>query len=455
MEKIKQPPCAMTIAGSDSGGGAGIQADLKAFAAYGVHGTCVITAITAQNTYSVTAVHVLPPDMVAEQIKVVVEDLPVKAAKTGMLYNSEIIEVVAANIKRYSIPLVVDPVMIAKSGALLLREDAINSLVDVLLPVAMVVTPNRMEAEKLSGMKITNLREARRAAVKISELGCKAVVVKGGHLEGDQVVDVLYHEGSFYEFSSPRLPSRNTHGTGCTFSAAIAAGLAKGLFLPEAVRAAKEFTFKAIKHGPSLGKGHGPVNPTGEVVEKAERFEALMELYKAIELVEAESALAKLSPETQINIAVALPMAESLDGVAGVPGRIVNLGDRLKASSCPRFGASRHVGRAVLTAMKYEPRVRAGMNIKYSKEIVEAAKSLGLTVSYYDRREEPPEVKAKEGATIPWGISEAIKRVNAVPDLVYHFGDWGKEPMCIIFGKTAVEVVNKAIAIARKLKEAS
>ena len=150
MEKIKQPPCAMTIAGSDSGGGAGIQADLKAFAAYGVHGTCVITAITAQNTYSVTAVHVLPPDMVAEQIKVVVEDLPVKAAKTGMLYNSEIIEVVAANIKRYSIPLVVDPVMIAKSGALLLREDAINSLVDVLLPVAMVVTPNRMEAEKLS-----------------------------------------------------------------------------------------------------------------------------------------------------------------------------------------------------------------------------------------------------------------------------------------------------------------
>ncbi len=455
MEKVKQLPCAMTIAGSDSGGGAGIQADLKTFAAYGVHGTCVITAITAQNTYSVTAVHVLPPDMVAEQIKVIVEDLPVKAAKTGMLYTSEIIEVVADSIKRYDLPLVVDPVMIAKSGAPLLREDAVNSLVKVLLPVATVVTPNKMEAEKLSGMKITSLEEARRAAVKIAELGCRAVVVKGGHLEGDQVVDILYHEGSFYEYASPRLPSRNTHGTGCTFSAAIAAGLAKGLSLPEAVQAAKDFTFKAIKHGPSIGKGHGPVNPTGEVVEKAERFEVLMQLYKAVELVESEPVLAALSPETQINIAVAISTAENLDDVAGIPGRIVNLGDRLKASSCPKFGASRHVGRAVLTAMEYQPSIRAGMNIKYSKEIVEAAKSMGLTVSYYDRREEPPEIKAKEGATIPWGISEAIKRVQRVPDLIYHLGDWGKEPMCIILGKTAIEVVNKAIAIARKLKEAS
>ncbi len=260
MAGVSPVPRAMTIAGSDSGGGAGIQADLKTFAALGVYGTSVLTAITAQNTVGVDGVHEVPVDMVAAQIEAVFTDIGVDAVKTGMLSSTEIIETVARELAHFRVGrLVVDPVMVAKSGHSLLREDAVDAMRRSLLPLAAVVTPNIPEAETLVGMKIRSPQNVRRAAVNIVGMGAKAVVVKGGHLEGDPV-DLLYDGRDFREFTAPRIDTKNTHGTGCTFASAIAAGLAKGMELPEAVVAAKEYVTEALRCSFSVGQGHGPLN---------------------------------------------------------------------------------------------------------------------------------------------------------------------------------------------------
>jgi len=451
-------PRALTIAGSDSGGGAGIEADLKTFTALGVYGMVALTSITAQNTYEVRAVFDLPPEIVEKQIECVVEDIGVDAAKTGMLSNSGIIRAVARTVRRYGFPLVVDPVLVAKSGAPLLKPEAFNTLVKEIIPLAKVVTPNRPEAEKLSGVKIESIEDAKRAAKRISEeYGVEAVVVKGGHIAGSECVDILYFNGVFREFRSRRIETKNTHGGGCCFSAAITAELAKGKSIVEAVKLAKEFITLAIEYGLTLGRGFGPVNPVAWIAIPAEKHYVLENLRKAVELIEEHGELvSKLIPEVQMNIAMSLPKpyAKSVRDVAAIPGRIVRLNGKVKASSPPEFGASKHVARAVLKAMEYNPNIRAAANIRYSEDILKAVKELGYTISFYDRRKEPPEVKAREGASIPWGISEAVKAFGGkVPDVVYHLGDWGKEPMITVFGRDAVEVALKIIRIAKKLRE--
>jgi hydroxymethylpyrimidine/phosphomethylpyrimidine kinase len=254
-------PVALTIAGSDSGGGAGIQADVKTFAALGVHGTSAITAITAQNTLTVTDILEVTPGLVTAQIDAVLSDFEVMAAKTGMLASSKVIEAVAAAITKHGIPnLVVDPVMIAKGGASLLREDAIGALRVLMLPLATVITPNLPEAEVILGRLVRTLDERKLAARDLVALGAHAAVVKGGHSE-DDVTDIYWDGIQMVELTGTRFPTTNTHGSGCVFSAAIAAGLAKGLEPLAAVKGAKEFISGAIEHSLELGFGHGPVNP--------------------------------------------------------------------------------------------------------------------------------------------------------------------------------------------------
>ena len=251
-------PRALTIAGSDSGGGAGIQADLKTFAALEVYGLSALTAITAQNTQGVRAVQELPPELVEAQIDAVLEDIGADAAKTGMLSSSAIIEVVARCVSRWKLRLVVDPVMVAKGGDALLQPEAIATLSTVLLPLAEVVTPNLFEAEVLTGRRIETLHDMREAAQAIFELGPRHVVVKGGHRAADPV-DVYFDGKGFAELRAPRISTRHTHGTGCTFSAAIAAFMARGLPVDAAVTGAKNYITEAIRHAPGLGSGHGPV----------------------------------------------------------------------------------------------------------------------------------------------------------------------------------------------------
>jgi hydroxymethylpyrimidine/phosphomethylpyrimidine kinase len=254
-------PVALTIAGSDSGGGAGIQADLKTFAALGVHGTSAITAITAQNTQGVSEILELPPELIREQIKVVVDDIGVQAAKTGMLSSVEIITAVAQAISQHGITsLVVDPVMVAKGGAKLLRDDAVAALREMLVPLAFVITPNIPEAEVLLGRDIASIDDRRRAAKDLVALGARIAIVKGGHADGD-ATDVYFDGSQLVELRGERIATRNTHGSGCVFSAAITAGLARGLAPIDAAREAKTFITEAIANSLELGRGHGPVNP--------------------------------------------------------------------------------------------------------------------------------------------------------------------------------------------------
>ena len=253
-------PKAMTIAGSDSGGGAGIQADLKTFSALGVYGSSTLTAITAQNTVGVTMVHEIPIDIIVAQIDAVLSDIGADAVKTGMLASSAIVETVAAEMERHQVSrLVVDPVMVAMSGDRLLREDAVEALRTRLIPLAAVVTPNIPEAEALTGLKIETDEDVRRAAEAIVQLGARAVVVKGGHREGP-ATDLFYDGVRFQEFSAPRIDTVNTHGTGCTFASAVAAGLAKGLEVVESVELAKDYVTEAIRRSFPVGHGHGPLH---------------------------------------------------------------------------------------------------------------------------------------------------------------------------------------------------
>lgn len=252
---------ALTIAGSDSGGGAGIQADLKTFHAHGVFGASVVTAITAQNTVAVTKAYDLPLDIIEAQLDAVFDDFDIAAAKTGMLSSAGIVEIVVGALRRRGFDkLVVDPVMISKSGYKLLKDDAIESVKKRLLPLALVVTPNLHEAELLSGLKIDSADKMREAALTIHGFGPRNVLVKGGHAGFDEATDLLFDGNRFHSFQSDFIHTKNTHGTGCTFSAAITARLALGEPLVTAVHKAKTYITRAIRHSLAIGKGHGPTN---------------------------------------------------------------------------------------------------------------------------------------------------------------------------------------------------
>lgn len=252
-------PVALTIAGSDPSGGAGIQADLKTFQRFGVFGEAVVTLITVQNTQAVSRVETLAPDLVAEQLRAVLCDIAPAAAKTGALGTAEVIEAVAELAVSFSFPLVVDPVMISKHGARLISADAEQTLKQKLLPQAFLLTPNIPEAEALAGMVIHSKEDMGRAAERLLDLGSKAVLIKGGHLAGEPI-DVLRWNGPARSFTGIRVAGPHTHGTGCTLSAAITAGLAHGKSLPDAISEAKRFVQRAIEHAPGLGHGAGPLN---------------------------------------------------------------------------------------------------------------------------------------------------------------------------------------------------
>ncbi|MCP8304403.1 MAG: bifunctional hydroxymethylpyrimidine kinase/phosphomethylpyrimidine kinase [archaeon] len=442
-------PKVLSIAGSDPDGGAGIQADLKTFTALGVYGMTVITSVTAQNTVELTAIHDVPVDVIKAQIEALFGDIGVDVVKTGMLHTKEIIEVVAEEMRRHDLPAVVDPVMISKSGAHLLEKDAKNTLIETLFPLATVVTPNAMEAETISDMKIEVMEDAKEAAKKIAEFGPKAVVIKGGHAFSDEkAFDLLYLDGDFKIFEAKRVKTKTTHGAGCTFASAMAAELAKGKSIKDAVRIAKEFTTMALRSGFSIGHGFGPVNPMAHLHNEAEKYHVIKNLKEAVAILESHPEFSSLIPESQTNVAMALPLADDIIDIAAIPGRIVKVGKKVKASSCPEFGASSHVARTILTVMKYDGKIRSGLNIKYSEETVEVCKGLGLRVSFYDRGNEPPEIKKVEGMSMSWGAEQAVKRIGTVPDLIYHKGDWGKEPMIVLLGKTAVEVAGMAVKIS-------
>jgi hydroxymethylpyrimidine kinase / phosphomethylpyrimidine kinase / thiamine-phosphate diphosphorylase len=432
----------LTIAGSDSGGGAGIQADLKVITVLGGFGTSVITALTAQNTLGVQGVHAIPTSFIRQQMDSVLSDIGADAAKTGMLASPEIVEVVSEGIRCHKLqPLVVDPVMVAKSGDSLLSKDARETIKKILLPLAFVVTPNLPEAEVLCGFPVKNTQDMKMAAKKIHDFGPKHVLIKGGHLKG-AAVDILYDGQSFQTYEGPRLNQRNTHGTGCTFSAALATFIGQGLSIHQAVSMAKAFITRAIYTGISIGSGHGPTNPYSHITVKLEREDMLKGLKNALDRL-AQLNVGKIIPECRSNLVYAGTGASGYEDVAGVPGRITNVGDQIIVCREPSFGATRHVARVVLSVMSKVPEMRSAMNIRYNPAIIEACKKLDLRMASFDRKMEPEDIKEKEGSTLEWGTREAIKMLDLPPDCVYDKGETGKEPMIRVLGKDPMAVVEK------------
>jgi hydroxymethylpyrimidine kinase/phosphomethylpyrimidine kinase len=439
----------LTIAGSDSGGGAGIQADLKTITLLGGFGMSVLTALTAQNTVGVQAIHEIPPSFVEKQIDSVLSDIGADAIKTGMLANEEIVEVVSKKIKQYKMEkVVVDPVMVSKSGAYLLRKDAQDALIKRLIPLAMVVTPNLMEASVLTGLKVKSLEGMKKAAHRIYKLGARNVVVKGGHLKG-MATDLLYDGKKYIEMEGRRIESKNTHGTGCTFASAIATLLASGDTVPEAVKKAKTFITMAIQSSFSLGKGTGPTNPFANVLREMGRYRVIQELKKAVDILKEEK-IGYLIPEVSSNLGYALPYAEGVEDVAAFPGRIVRLKDSIATSSDPEFGASKHIASIILTVMRFDSEYCSAMNIRYAKENVALLKGKGFLIGHFDRRLEPKKVKEKEGSSLEWGVGEVLRKMKRVPDFVYDEGDVGKEPMIRVLGRNPQEVVNKILKAVGK-----
>jgi len=399
----------MTIGGSDCSGGAGIQADIKTFSALGVYGTSVLTAITAQNSYGVQAKHEVPVELVEAQIESIMSDkgIAVDYAKTGMLYSSAMIEVVVKHLKKHKIPFVLDPVMKAGSGGILLADSALNTLVELLLPICEIVTPNVPEARFISGLEIRNKEDAKEAAVKIHKMGASAVIIKGGHLEQEtaagKATDLIY-DGEFEEisneyiknlsFKKKALPKKYytlstaekgkiVHGAGCSFSAALAAELAKGKNLRDAASSAKKFVHDAISGGEELSNLI-VVNQVHGLRKDADRYFVLENVKEAVRMLKRTKKFENLIPEVGTNIGMAIEGAESEFEVAAVDGRIVLTKEGIHMG-CVDFGVSNHVARMILAMMKQDKERRSAINVKYSTEIIQACKELGMKISSFER----------------------------------------------------------------------
>lgn len=431
----------LTIAGSDSGGGSGIQADLKTILSLGGYGMSVVTAVTAQNTLGIQGMVPISPEFVALQLESTLGDIGADCVKTGMLVNAEIVRVVAEKIAKYQIEkVVVDPVLASEWGSVLLDEEGRKAVVKELFPVAYLLTPNIPEAEILTGKTITTVSDMKKAAKKLQKMGPKYVLVKGGHLK-EMAVDVLHDGSQHYEFSTERVRTRHTHGTGCTLASAIATRLAQGISLMECIDQGKRYLYRALRFSLSLGSGIGPTNHFASITREIARTHAIEELDKALERLKRLN-IGHLIPEVQSNLAYAIPFAESVDDVASFPGRIVRLVNTVATLSSARFGASRQIHHLVLAAMEYDPERRSAMSIAYSDTLVRRIRSLGYTVAEFDRSRTPLDLQQEEGSTLAWGVQDVMEELGKVPDAIFDRGAVGKVPMIRIFGMDPGSIVN-------------
>ena len=443
---MSKTPIVLTIAGTDSGGGAGASADLKTFASIGAHGTCAITSVTSQNTTGVLDAYNLPPQVVKDQIDAVCTDMDVRWTKSGMLASPEIVSAVVECIKKYDLALVIDPVMAAEAGGDLLTSDALSVMRDELLPLCMVVTPNADEASALSGINIKNRNDAKSAAKAIADMGVPNVIITGGHLDASDVVYESKHD-SFTVISGEFIKG-GTHGSGCTYSAALTAYLAHGYSVVDSARYAKRFVEHAIRESVTIGAGVAPVNQVAHIRKNAARYDVLDETRCAVEMLTGCRSFADLVPEVGCNIAMAVPDACDVVDVAAVSGRIAKLKGKAVNVGCVEFGASSHVARIILAAMQFDKNIRASVNIKYSLKVLEICKNLNLTISSFDRADEP-----EKTSTMDWGVTYAIKEYGSVPDIISDAGGVGKEPMIRVLGESALDVARTAVKIAKEFDE--
>jgi len=431
----------LTIAGSDSGGGAGIQADLKTILSLGGYGMSAVTALTAQNTLGAHAIKLVDPKFVAKQIDVVLSDIGADCVKTGMLGNGDIVNAVADQLVKHKIEkLVVDPVILSKTNSVLLDGSGQKAVVERLFPICYLLTPNIPEAEIFFGKEIKGVSDMKKAAKKLQKMGPKYVLIKGGHLK-DAPVDVLHDGLQDYEFQTLRVRTRHTHGTGCTLSAAISTLLAGGMPVMECIDKAKRHIYRALRFSLGIGKGIGPLNHYASIAREIARTNVIEELDKALERLKRLN-IGHLIPEVQSNLAYAIPYAETVNDVASFPGRIVRLINTIDTLKSARFGASRQIHHLVLAAMEYDSERRAAMSIVYSGTLTQRIKSLGFKVAEFDRNRTPPDLQSEEGSTLAWGVQDVMEELGMVPDAIFDKGAVGKVPLIRLFGKDPSSIVD-------------
>jgi hydroxymethylpyrimidine/phosphomethylpyrimidine kinase len=439
---------ALTVAGSDSGGGAGVQADLKTMESLGVFGTSALTSVTAQNTRGVEAIEDISTDVITAQIRAVADDFAVDAAKTGMLSSAAIIETVANCLADYDFPLVVDPVMVAQSGDRLLAAEAETVLRDQLLPQAALVTPNLPEATVLTNTDIEDEADMHAAAAEIATDGPGGVLVTGGHLGEDELVDVLYTDGETRTFRKPRIDTDNTHGSGCTISAAVTAELAGGADVSTAVASAETFIHRAVRYGLGVGTGAGPVNHLAGLENDAARADALAKVRELVDALETH-AISALVPEVGLNVAIATPYAMDTGDVAAIEGRLHRTDDGVVAAGCPRLGASSHVARLLLAAREHDCSLVAAANVRLDDEVARALTEEFDAVAI-DRTAEPAAepTEGRAGETMAWTVERSMTDRESVPEAVFDRGALGKEAMGRLFARSPATLRKQLLALA-------
>ncbi len=428
----------LSIGGSDPSSGAGIQSDIKTFSSFNVHGLTVITAITGQNTSSFGMIEPVSQKILKNQLELVMSDFKIDGIKIGMVYNSKIIKGLYHQLKKSRVPIVIDPVFKSTTGGMLIESSAIKDFKKFIIPLATVITPNKFEAEIISKTKINSKNTPEKVAKIIQKMGSKNVVITGIVKKNNQISDFVLEKNNQY-FISGRKISKINHGSGCNFSAAIIFALAKNKSIKESVKFAKEFTYNSIKNAKKLGMGiaitdiqeYDKIN--SELSGAINKFVEIKNIYKNI-------------PECQTNFVYSKQRPKSTKDVLGISGRIVKAGKHAVVAGNLTYGGSKHVATALLTMNKKFPQICSAINIKYQNWTILKIKKSKLTVSSYDRNQEPKNVKFK-GSTIKWGIKNAIKNSKKASDVVFHKGSFGKEPMIIVFGETPSNVLKKILKI--------
>ena len=417
----------LSIGGSDPSSGAGIQSDVKTFENHDVYGFTVITAITSQNTKKISKIAPISTKDIRTQLESVLSDFQIDAIKIGMVYDSSIIKIVNTMIKNQKCPIVVDPIIESTTKKILLKKSAIDSYKRYIIPLATIITPNKKEAKILSGSS-----KAEDAAKELQKLGAKNVIITGFRESEKEIEDFVMEVDNNYVLKGKKIKIIN-HGSGCNYSASITASLARKKSIYEATVTAKEYVYQSIKKSKNLGKG---IKITHKEISKIQK-----ELSHSILDFQNIKNVSKLIPECQTNFVFSKNKPKTIKNVLGISGRLVKSGNNVIQAGELVFGGSQHVATAVIQVSKKFSKIRSAINIKYEPKIITNAKKHRMSVLSYDRKNESKKSKSKENSSISWGISSCLK--SNIPDIIYHKGDFGKEPMIIVFGETPAEVVRK------------
>lgn len=425
----------LSIGGSDPSSGAGIQSDVKTFDMLNAYGLTVITAITGQNTSNFGMIQPVSKKILKNQLDLLISDFKIDGIKIGMVYNSEIIKTIHNELKNAKIPIVLDPVIKSTTGRLLMEKNAIKDFKKFLIPLATIITPNKFEAEFLSKIKINSKKSLLKAAQKIQKMGAKSIVITGAETKNKRISDFILEEKNQYMISGKIIPKIN-HGSGCNYSSSLLVSLANGKTLKESVNFSKQFTYNSIKNAKNIGYGieitqiKNPDTIQIELTNGINKFIEIKNIYKNI-------------PECQTNFVFSKINPKSIRDVLGILGRIVKTGNNVRIAGDLAYGGSKHVATALIVMNKKYPEIRSAINLKYNEKTISKLRKTKLIISSYDRSTEPHKIKTKEGSSIKWGIESAIKKLETPPDIIYHKGDFGKEPMIIIFGKTPALIIEK------------